>query len=155
MLNAHNFAECTDVAAKAAGDVTARQHLLEDAVAGTSMQRLPKHFVPERDPEVAHYIRSQLELWSDRVDEPTFEITKSWTRAKLEGDRKFEQTIKAPSLQKFVRGDNLNVLEIGAQWDVTVPRLLEPQLSQYVAADLHGSPPVERAWTTQLTEFGL
>jgi SAM-dependent methyltransferase len=67
----------------------------------------------------------------------------------------FEIAVKAPALRDFSAKDNLNVLEIGARADISLPKLLTGRMATYISVDIDENPAISTVWARQMYDSGL
>lgn len=148
--------EITEAAKIAAKEVPAVARMLDEVIGGgrAAISRDTEASV-SRSSVIADYVKSELALWGEKRFYPEFEITRTWTQKQLAQDSEFEQALKSPALKKHTGSGPISAVEIGAQWDVTVPRVLDKRLTRYTTVDLHESVPIDKAWRQRLVDFGL
>ncbi|HEY9776781.1 MAG TPA: methyltransferase domain-containing protein [Planktothrix sp.] len=67
----------------------------------------------------------------------------------------YTEARRLPALRDVVKGDALKVVEIGGSTDITVPRVLDSRLSQYLTMDLNENPILSEEWTRLMNKYGI
>jgi hypothetical protein len=151
-----SIGEITEAVKIAASATPAVAHMLDEVLGlGRSATSHTSECSVAHASVIADYVKSELDLWGEKKFYPEFEITRTWTQNQLAQDSAFEHALKSPALTKYTGGGPLSAVEIGAQWDVTVPRVLDKRLTSYTAVDLHESGPIAKAWRQRILDFGL
>jgi Methyltransferase domain len=66
-----------------------------------------------------------------------------------------KMTERAPALRDLINSKRLNVVEIGSDLDITLPKLLDRRIRSYLSVDIDENPTVNQAWQQLLKKVGV